>query len=310
MNILNILSEIEKVDETIYDRLNPRRRAIKDFYNMGKKISVAALPFALSTMLQKAYGQTTANTAVIESLNFALALEYMEFQFYNNALTATPNLIPVADKPIIITIRDHEQAHISLLIKTITDLGGTPRPAMPYDVFDYTKVATNVTTNYGTFLRTGVVLEDLGVRAYKGQAISLLGNNTVLAAATRIHSLEARHSAQLRQMVNKLQITNLKAMRPWVGVRRGDDGNILDPITNNDSMIGTLSPIYDRDTTVANSEVKTVQAGMDLVSISGFNEITAAVAAESFDELLLRASVIVAANLFIKGDASNPNKLK
>jgi len=300
MNILNILNEIEKVDGEIYERLSPRRSAMKDFLNVGKKISIAALPLALSSMLQKAYGQTAPNTAVIDALNLALVLEYMEFQFYNNALTVTPNLIPDADKPVITTLRDHEQAHINLLTKTITDLGGTAKAVMPYANFDYTKVNANVNTNYGTFLRTAVVLEDLGVRAYKGQAISLIGNNAVLSAAVRIHSVEARHSAQLRLMVNKLQVATLKQLRPWIGVRRNDDGTAVVPTTTNDSMIGALSPVYDKDSTVANSETKTMQAGMELTGINGFTEITVEPAAECFDEYLLTATVKTAANLFIK----------
>lgn len=33
MNIVNILEEIEKVDGEIYERLNPRRAAMKSFFN-------------------------------------------------------------------------------------------------------------------------------------------------------------------------------------------------------------------------------------------------------------------------------------
>jgi len=46
MNIVNVLEEIEKVDGEIYERLNPRRAAMKSFLNMGKKISLAAMPLA------------------------------------------------------------------------------------------------------------------------------------------------------------------------------------------------------------------------------------------------------------------------
>lgn len=300
MNILNILQHIENVDQEIYERLSPRRRVMKDFFNLGKKISVAAVPLALGTLFQKAYGQTGNNTVVVEALNFALALEYMEFHFYNNALTLTPALIPAGDKPVITTLRDHEQAHINLLIQTIQSLNGTVRAAMPYEAFDYTKVATNVNTSYSTFLRTAMLLEDLGVRAYKGQLISLTENNAVLSAALRIHSVEARHAAQIRLMVNKLQLVNLKQLRPWPGQRRSDNGDLLKD-NFNDSTLGTMAAIYDKDSTVANNENKTVQAGISLVGINGNVEVTVAPAAESFDEFLLTASARKAANdLFIK----------
>jgi hypothetical protein len=81
MNIVNILEEIEKVDGEIYERLSPRRTAMKSFFNMGKKISLAAMPLALGSMFQKAYGQTTLPAAVVDVLNFALSLEYLEYHF-------------------------------------------------------------------------------------------------------------------------------------------------------------------------------------------------------------------------------------
>jgi len=300
MNILNIIEETEKVDVAVYERLSPRRSALKHLLNVGQKVSLAAIPLSLSTMFQKTYSQTTPNTASIDSLNLVLALGYMQFQFYNNALTATPALIPVADKPIITTLRDQEQAHVNVLTKAITDLGGTPRALMPYANFDYTRVNANVTTNYGTFLRTAVVLEDLSERAYKGQLITLMGT-PVLATAVRIHTIEARHSAQLRQMVNKLQIATLKYLRPWVSIRRNDaDGSDLLPITGNDSMIGVLNPVYDIDAGLLNRETKTIQAGIELIGIGGNINLTAGPAAESFDEYLLTATVKTAANLFIK----------
>ncbi len=86
MNIINILEEIEKVDGE-YERLSPRRAAMKDFFNMGKKISLAAMPLALGSMFQKAYGQSNPSS-VNDVLNFALSLEYLEYHFYNHAVVA------------------------------------------------------------------------------------------------------------------------------------------------------------------------------------------------------------------------------
>lgn len=300
MNVSTIIKELEKVDAEVYERLSPRRNALHSFFSFGKKVSLAALPLSLGSIFQKTYAQTTSNAATIDSLNLVLALGYMQFQFYNNALTVTPNLIPAADKPIITTLRDQEQAHINVLIKTITDLGGTPRTAMVYANFDYTRVNANVTTNYATFLRTAVVLEDLSERAYKGQLVSLMGTS-VLGTAVRIQTIEARHSAQLRLVVNKQQIATLKYLRPWVSIRRNDaDGSDLQPITGNDSMIGVLNPVYDIDTGLLNRETKTIQAGIELIGIGGNINITAGPAAESFDEYLSTVAVKTAANLFIK----------
>lgn len=300
MNILNMLQELEKLEGKNFEELSPRRNVLKDFFQVGKKVSIAAVPLAISTMFQQAHAQSTPVNSVVESLNLILALEYMQFQFYNNALIETPNLIPAADKGLISTIRDQQLAHINLLTKLVTDLKGTPRPVMPYANFDYAKINVNVISNYGTFLRTAVVLEDLAERSYKGQLISLIGS-PALAIVARMQTVEARHSAVLRQMVNKLQIATLKYFRPWVSIRRNDaDGTDVLPIIGNDSMIAILNPVYDIDVALANKETKTIQAGIELLGIAGNKQLTAGPASEAFDEYLLAPTVKTAANLFIK----------
>ena len=71
MNWFKIITELEKVDPEVFDRMDTRRKAMSDFGNMGKKIAFAALPLAMGSMFKKAYGQSS--TAVNDVLNFALA---------------------------------------------------------------------------------------------------------------------------------------------------------------------------------------------------------------------------------------------
>jgi rubrerythrin len=285
MNILNILDEIEKVDGEIYERINPRRKAMQDFYNIGKKISLAALPLAMGSMFQKAYGQTPTST-VTDVLNFALGLEYLEYNFYNHALMASvPTPIPTGDAKTAITlIRDHERAHVNLL-KTVLKITTPTDPASDgtkYADYQFEAVLADVFTNYQSFLKVGVALEDTGVRAYKGQAGILsqkgdLANNAVLRTALQIHAVEARHAAHLRAMA----AAELKVgLKPWIAYSAN----------GNDTGISLVDANYA-------GEQNTMQAGIEINGLGGASQTQAA---ECFDEALDGVTVKKIANAFIK----------
>lgn len=282
MNILNILEEVEKVDGEIYERINPRRKAMQDFYGIGKKIALAAAPMALGSMFTKAYGQTTPSS-VVDVLNFALALEYLEYNYYNHALAATvPTPIPSGAPLAAITlIRDHELAHVNLLKGA---LGAAARPAIPYADTDFTAGGTfpTVFSDYGTFLAVAQGLEDTGVRAYKGQA-GFLKQNAVLTTALQIHSVEARHAAHIRGMRSMLAAGSA-VYKPYVSL--GANGQA------NDSGVPQIDAGYA-------GEDLTVQLGINIVGING-QAVTKAAAVECFDEPLTKAAVLAIANLFLK----------
>ncbi|WP_131537367.1 ferritin-like domain-containing protein [Pedobacter nototheniae] len=279
MNILNIIEEIEKVDGEIYERLSPRRSAMKDFYNMGKKITLAALPLALGSMFQKAYGQTNPSS-VNDVLNFALALEYLEWNYYNHALTlANATYIPAgAPRTAITTIRDHERAHVDLLKGALNITGAD---AYVYADFDFKAGGTfaDVDTNYQTFLKVATAFEDTGVRAYKGQAPILKGM-PVLTTALQIHSVEARHASHLRQMV-AANVTGASGLKPWIAYTAN----------GNDTGVTAADGVYA-------GEQNTVQANIQITGING-TSVTQSQAAESFDEFLTGSDVKKIANLFI-----------
>jgi Ferritin-like domain len=291
MNIVNILEEIEKVDGEVYERLNPRRAAMKSFFNMGKKISLAAMPLALGSMFQKAYGQTALPSGVVDVLNFALALEYLEYHFYNHCIVGktagssvtdvTFNFPNAASQAAITTIRDHEKAHVDLLVGA---LGSSARTPIAYADTDFRAggAFATVYSDYNTFLAVAQGFEDTGVRAYKGQAANLMATPGVLQTALQIHSVEARHASHIRQMRTAAGSTVYK---PWVSL--GASGQA------NDSGVAAVDAVYA-------GEDLTVQAGANIVGIGGFSGITKAAAVESFDEPLDKASVVTIANLFLQ----------
>jgi len=199
MNFFQIISEIEKVDPEVYDRLDSRRSIFKNMAGLGQKLSAAALPLAVGAIFNKVYAQTPVGADVNAVLNFALKLEYLESYFYN-AATAVTGLSAV-NQAALALIRTDEANHVSFLRTTITALGGTPI-AVPATtgVFDFTGGGRFNPTDATTYLALAQSLEDTGVRAYKGAAPLVMANKTVLTAALNIHSVEARHASQLRAM--------------------------------------------------------------------------------------------------------------
>lgn len=275
MNIVNILEEIEKVDGEVYERLSPRRAAMKQFYNIGSKVALAAVPLALGSMFKKAYGQT--NRSVIDVLNFALTLEYLEYYFYQTGVATSGLLIAGAPTTAITTIRDHELAHVNLLKTAITGAGGTP-VAFTAAQFDYTAKGTfpSVFSNYQTFLAVAQAFEDTGVRAYKGQAGFLIGSPGVLQTALQIHSVEARHASHIRQMRAAPAGGGVPNLKPWV-------------TGANDSGVPQVDPVY-------KGEDNVTQLGISIPSL-GFS-VNASTAA--FDEPLGTNDVLAIASLFIR----------
>jgi len=280
MNLFNIIEEIEKVDPEVNERLSPRRDAIKNFTSFGSKVAIAALPFALGSMFKKAYAGDMSTTAdVVGVLNYALTLEYLESYFYNQG-TAASGLIPTADASYIADITDDENHHVTFLQTVITSLNGTPVTTPAFDLTagngSHNGPFSNVLTNYQTFLAVAETFEDTGVRAYKGAAPSLLGNQVVLTAALSIHAVEARHASAIRQLrANKYGAS----IKPWITSTAG---------TGNDTGISLVNANYAGEDNV-------MQGGVDVSKLPGATSgstIGVAAATAAFDEPLDMASVL------------------
>jgi hypothetical protein len=274
MNLQNIISEIEKHDPEVLNKLDTRRKAMKEFASFSGKVALASIPFALGSMFKKAYGSPTSpSDIIIDTLNFALTLEYLESNFYIKAVAS--GIIPSGDALTALTvIRDHENEHVTFLSTAISAAGGTPVSFKASD-FDFTAKGTfpTVFSDYGVLLAVAQTFEDTGVRAYKGQAGNLIANNDYLQAALQIHSVEARHAAHLREMrrSNGSLVPAGVTVKPW--------------ITLNQSGIGTAAVQASYD-----GEENVMQAGVTITNIGGF-PISAAAASEAFDEPLTKEQV-------------------
>ncbi len=246
-------------DATLQTRPQDRRGAVRDLSALAVGAAVASIPLALGVVARRAWAQGTLPQGIRDVLNFALTLEYLEAAFYAQGLAAGA-LIPAGQRPVFLQIKQHEDAHVALLVSVL----GTNAVSSP--TFDFTAggAFADVFTNYQTFLALAQGFEDTGVRAYKGQAGALISDNAILTTALQIHAVEARHAAQVRR---------LRLQKGWVS------GNSTD--------VAALTAIYAGEET-------TIQAG---VNTAAFVSTTAAT--EAFDEPLTMAAVLAIADPFI-----------
>ncbi len=296
MNLNNIINAIETVDPEVYDRLDTRRSTMRRFSFIGKTLAMAAVPSAIGSMFQKAYGQTAGD--VTDVLLFAYLLENLEAEFYKKVVTNFgPIGVPAGPAQGALTvIRDHEVAHVAFL-KTVLQSMNATIPNYTAASFDFSgaKGAGNgpfasAFSNYGVMLAVAQTYEDTGVRAYKGQAPRLINNKTVLQAALQIHSVEARHASHIRQMRRNLTaVPNLVPtgvlLQPWITLNQSG----ID--TGNAGANAAIQMSY------AGEEV-TTQAMVNIVNIGGAT-ISANEASEAFDEPLTKDQVTAIVNPFI-----------
>lgn len=257
---------LDAIEPDIAEEMISRRAALMGFGRWGRKATVASVPLALAGLAQNAFGQAQAlPQQIVDVLNFALTLEHLEAEFYIRGMQA-PGLIPADQRDIFDQIRKHEVAHVALLQSVL----GNRAVAKPN--FDFTAggMFGNVFTNYATFATLAQGFEDTGVRAYKGQAPNLMSNKDILTTALRIHSVEARHAAEVRRLP----------------ISPDEKGWIVRDFTR----VPALQAVYE-------GEGNFMQGGINVLAVSGRSPEAVT---EAFDEPLSRQQVLAIAGMFIR----------
>jgi hypothetical protein len=162
--------------------------------------------------------------AIVDVLNFALNLEYLEANFYlyvssGAGLTSAQNgggpavqnppsklTLDAATLAVAQQLALDEVNHITGLKAAITSLGGTPIPQPLINLGANGAVATQA-----QFLAAARQFTALGGSAYVGSAQYLVSNTTVLTTAAQILGAESQHAGVLnslcvQQGVNSLAI--------------------------------------------------------------------------------------------------------
>ena len=291
------------IDPDVAERLAQSSEEITHGRTTSSKImsglAMASVPIALAALSRDAFGQAP-NTGV-GVLNFALALEIFENEFYkavlgissssaqNNAFAAVRAKVPASAVASIQQIQKHETAHVAFLLAA----GATNVFNLNANTFDFTgaRGAGNgpfapATTDLNFLLLTAQGAEDTGVRAYKGQApvIQATGDTATLEYALRIHSVEARHASKIRRLRRQTGATTVK----FSGTISGNSAGAENVTTATPGAVAGLGMIYA-------GEDNYTQGGVDVRSLpnlptDNFNANLAA--SEAFDEPLSRAAVV------------------
>lgn len=213
-----------------------------------------------------------APTDVLSALQLALDLKRLQLSLYSQGIAA--GFIDAPDAGAMNAIHGHEQAHVASLSAAITTRGGTVT-AEP--TWDFTAGGSLAGFNFGvgqypTFVGIAQAVEDLGVRALKGQLAALMSDKAALSLFMSIHAVEAQHAARVR---------SIRAQKSWPTQ------------ASRDTLPEFLQPVY-------SGEELAVQGAVNVTALplSATNG-GADAATSAFDEPLGGAEARAVMNLFV-----------
>ena len=135
-------------------------------------------------------------------LNYAYALEQLEAAFYIEVIKNPYKDMNALEMSYLKDVRDHEIAHREFFKAALATA------AIPGLEVNFSKINFN---NRDSVLGTAKAFEDLGVSAYNG-AGKLLVSADYLGIAGKIVSVEARHAALIRDLIEPGSFADMTAV--------------------------------------------------------------------------------------------------
>jgi hypothetical protein len=250
---------LDEIDPDLGERINAGRRNLFARY-AAPAIALGSAPLILAVASSEAFAAGSLPQKVVDVLNFALTLEYLEAAFYKMGNEAD-GLIPAEYRSLFKTIGAHETAHVALLQGAL-GAAAVKAPAVDFTAKGNVPGFNFSVGQYATFQVLSQAFEDTGVRAYKGQAGRLMNDKAALNAALSIHAVEARHASEIRR---------LRGKKGWISGNSRDD------------LPAFTQPVYDGENNAS-------QAGADITALGNGNGGPTAVT-EAFDEPLTKDQV-------------------
>lgn len=186
-------SEHEGQDVSLMDRSIGRRSLIK---YAGFTAAASALIITGCKKdepeVPQAYTGIDLGSGDIGILNYAYALEQLEAAFYTAVMQNPYSGMTADEAQILGDVMQHELAHRDFF-KAAIGSAAIPGLEVNFSSIDFSSRAS--------VLGTAKAFEDLGVSAYNG-AGQLLVTEAYLLIAGKIVSVEARHAAAIRDLLN------------------------------------------------------------------------------------------------------------
>ena len=135
-------------------------------------------------------------------LNYAYALEQLEAAFYIQVIKTPYRNMSALEMSYLKDVRDHEIAHREFFKAALAS------SAIPGLEVNFSKINFN---SRDSVLGTAKAFEDLGVSAYNG-AGKLLVSADYLTIAGKIVSVEARHAALIRDLIEPGSFADMTAV--------------------------------------------------------------------------------------------------
>lgn len=263
MSIIKLLEDF--TTEKLTTAASSRRDMFGSLGSLGKRAALAAVPFGLAASTSDAKAATTAaamQSNPVSALQLALTYEYLVSDFYARGLDSGILTKWPKAEAIYMQISKQKMAHVNLLKGALGE-SAFDAPEVDFTAggnFDpFGEDGTNVDVAYAQFLVISQVLEDAGVRVYKGQARNVMGNPGILTTALQIHSVTARHASEVRR---------LRGLKGWItGSERG----------------AGVPPIAQA---VYVNEDNTMQGGVDVTTLGDGDPFSFESATEAYDEPL------------------------
>jgi hypothetical protein len=172
---------------------------------------ISGSPFTIT--IAEAVTETSLGSGDPGVLNYAFALEQLEAAFYAAVLTSPYAGMTAEETAILTDIRDHEVVHREFLRAALRE------NAIPDLTIDFTSVDF---TSRDAVLAAARNFEDLGVAAYNGAGF-LFDEPEFVTTAGKIVSVEARHSAVIRDLIEPLgtsfagdDVVNASGLEPFL----------------------------------------------------------------------------------------------